>query len=148
MMQKSSSANADELFCTRSGIPPVRHLRITAEKENSRRRRSCARYPENKKKKISHAAWVRRPCCNHIVTLLIPFCNRVLSFFCNFYTLHIFRPEILYLFLLLAIHRRFAVLARLSRHFQYSYLLHISSYFVMPDLKNWCSKWCSRKCPF
>lgn len=51
---------------------------IIAVKENSRRRRIRAQYPKNKKKKISHTALGLCPCCNYIVTLLKPFCNRVL----------------------------------------------------------------------
>ena len=54
-------------------------------KENSRRRRTCARYPKKQEEKDFTLSRVLFPCCNHIVTLLKPFCNRVLSLFCNFF---------------------------------------------------------------
>jgi len=54
-MQKSSS-RTDELFCTRSGIPPVRHMDHDCEGEQPEEENLCPISQKNKKKKISHSA--------------------------------------------------------------------------------------------
>lgn len=75
-MQKSSS-RTDELFCTRSGIPPVRHMDHDCEGEQPEEENLCPISQKTRRKRF-HTQLGLCPCCNHIVTLLKPFCNRVL----------------------------------------------------------------------
>ena len=67
----------DELFCTRSGIPPVRHMDHDCEGEQPEEENLCPISQKTRRKRF-HTQQGLCPCCNHIVTLLKPFCNRVL----------------------------------------------------------------------
>ena len=72
-MQKSSSV-LDELFCTRSGIPPVRHMAHELWRRTVGGGEPVPDIPKTRRKRF-HTQLGLCPCCNHIVTLLKPICN-------------------------------------------------------------------------